>query len=260
MSRRVALLMATAGMTVVMVALAGMALAAVIACTGGRCEGTNDPDEITGSDLRDRIFALDGQDRVFAGAGEDDLNGGNGGDILSGQTENDTYFGGRGDDDLSELRPFGAVAGGDDEMNGGRNNDFMEGGRGDDVLRGQEASEDASSAPDVIIPTMFGDSGDDELYGGPGNDGLSGDEDTDEHYGGDGNDFIDATEDPAADAPDLVDCGSGVDTAEVLPNDRVRRNCENVIEASTTPVAASGATADEEQQRNREAFRAAQGG
>jgi hypothetical protein len=47
LSRRVAVLIATAGMTVVMVALAGMALAAVIACTGGRCEGTNDPEEIT---------------------------------------------------------------------------------------------------------------------------------------------------------------------------------------------------------------------
>jgi hypothetical protein len=46
-------------MTVVMVALAGMALAAVIACTGGRREGTNDPDEITGTDQRGR--AKEGQ-------------------------------------------------------------------------------------------------------------------------------------------------------------------------------------------------------
>jgi hypothetical protein len=42
--------MATAAMTVAMVALAGVALAAVITCTGGRCEGTNEPDQITGSD------------------------------------------------------------------------------------------------------------------------------------------------------------------------------------------------------------------
>jgi Ca2+-binding RTX toxin-like protein len=77
---------------------------------------------------------------------------------------------------------------------------------------------------------LFGDSGDDELYGGPGNDGLSGDENTDKHYGG-GNDFIDAAraEDPATDARDLVNCGSGFDTAEVRPNDIVRGNCERVL-------------------------------
>jgi hypothetical protein len=37
------------------------------------------------------------------------------------------------------------------------------------------------------------------------------------------------------DASDLVDCGSGVDTALVLPNDRVRANCEEVIDASVPP-------------------------
>src|SRR5215213_3722714 len=74
--------MATAGMAVMVPALAGVALAAVITCTGGRCEGTNEPDQITGTDQRDRIFALDGSDEVEARAGEDDLNGGNGGDRL----------------------------------------------------------------------------------------------------------------------------------------------------------------------------------
>ena len=88
MSRRVALLMATAGMAVMVPALAGVALAAVITCTGGRCEGTNEPDQITGTDQRDRIFALDGSDEVEARAGEDDLNGGNGGDRLLGEDNN----------------------------------------------------------------------------------------------------------------------------------------------------------------------------
>jgi hypothetical protein len=41
------------------------------------------------------------------------------------------------------------------------------------------------------------------------------------------------------DASDLVDCGSGVDTALVLPNDRVRANCEEVIEASVPHLGAA---------------------
>jgi hypothetical protein len=61
---------------------------------------------------------------------------------------------------------------------------------------------------------------------------MDGDEGTDEHYGGRDNDFIDAadSETPGpTDAPDLVDCGSGFDDAQVLPSDIVRDNCENVF-------------------------------
>ena len=101
--RRLALLMVAASMAVMVLAFAGVALAAVITCTGGRCEGTNEDDVITGTDQRDRIFALAGFDDVFAGAGEDELNGGSGGDDLGGDDNNDTYFGGNGNDQLSEF-------------------------------------------------------------------------------------------------------------------------------------------------------------
>jgi hypothetical protein len=50
MSRRVAVLMSSAGMAVMVLALAGVALAAAITCTGGRCVGTDEADQITGSD------------------------------------------------------------------------------------------------------------------------------------------------------------------------------------------------------------------
>jgi Ca2+-binding RTX toxin-like protein len=125
------LLVACAVLTLV---VAGSALAAVVTCTGGRCEGTNDPDQITGTDQRDRIFALAGQDEL------------NGGDFLTGQTQNDTYYGGRGEDLLSEFSlPTDAS---DDVMNGGSNRDFIEGNEGDDVLRGQGGSEHFPDAPD----------------------------------------------------------------------------------------------------------------
>jgi Ca2+-binding RTX toxin-like protein len=255
--RRAALLAFVGG--VLVVAFAGVALAAVIICSGGRCEGTNDPDEITGTDQRDRIFALAGADDVAARAGEDELNGGNGGDTLAGETQNDTYFGGRGEDLLSESAFFGSIDASNDEMNGGPVRDFIEGGQGNDILRGQEGSEHDPGDPQSV--SMFGDPGNDELFGGPGEDAMEGEEDTDEHYGGRNNDFIDAAEGetPATDAPDLVDCGSGFDTAEVRPNDRVRDNCEDVTEL-TTIAADPGTADDEEQQQQREAFLSGRGG
>ena len=258
--RRAALL-AVVG-SVLLVAFAGVALAAVIPCPGGRCEGTNDPDQITGTDQIDLIFALDGADEVFAGAGEDELNGGNGGDDLFGQTDYDTYFGGRGEDLLSEFDRGCCVYTGPDEMNGGPNTDFMEGALGPDILRGQEGSENGGT-PDFV--TMFDDPGNDKLYGGPCQDAMAGEEGTDKHYGGRGNDFIDAARAETGagftDAPDLVDCGSGIDRVVVLPNDIVRDNCEDgVIDQSTTTVTAPGMTYDEEQQQQKELFLHKRGG
>ena len=74
----------------------------LITCNGGRCDGTNNPDQITGSPLR-YIFALAGADQVQARAGNDELNGADGGDDLFGEAENDIYFGGRGEDILRSL-------------------------------------------------------------------------------------------------------------------------------------------------------------
>ncbi len=78
-------------------------MARVITCDGGLCEGTNRPDTITGSDLRDRVFALDGADDVLARAGSDVLHGGNDIDTLCGENGKDTYFGEKGPDALSEF-------------------------------------------------------------------------------------------------------------------------------------------------------------
>jgi len=108
---------------------------------------------------------------------------------------------------------------------------------------------------------MFGGEGDDDLFSGPGDDGMEGEAGTDEHYGGRDDDFIDAANDEGlgTDAPDLVDCESGFDTAVVRPNDDVRANCEGVTEL-TTLVAETGTADDEEQQRQKELFLQQRGG
>jgi Ca2+-binding RTX toxin-like protein len=179
---------------------------------------------------------------------------------LFGESDNDTYIGGRGEDTLRESliidEPIPVILS-NDEMNGGPSRDFMEGNEGDDILTGQEGSEHLGT---TTQPTMFGDEGDDKLFGGPGGDAMQGVEGTDEHYGGDNNDFINAASQempPTTDAPDLVDCGSGIDTAVYRRNDRVLPNCEpdeRILVTDTTTVAPALVTTNEEQQQQSEDF------
>jgi Ca2+-binding RTX toxin-like protein len=237
---------------VLVVVLAGVALAKDIACDGGRCEGTNRADTIIGSDRRDVIFTLDGFDEVFAGAGEDELHGGGGGDDLLGEEDKDTYYGGRDGDSLVEFNEVTS----NDVMNGGKGADLLNGGGGDDVLRGEEGSE--SIGPSFVL--IYGGGGNDELYGGKGSDTMDGAEGRDRHYGGEGDDLINAVfveGEGGRDARDLVDCGRGNDRAVVLPNDRVLGNCEDVERirvVSGVAAQEAKAAAEEEQQRVLERF------
>jgi len=263
---RRALLLAVVG-SVLLVAFAGVAWADVF-CTGGRCEGTELSDFIRGTAQSDQIFALGGSDTVFARAGQDELNGQNGGDELFGENNADTYNAGSGSDLLSEITSITEVTNsGADVMNGGASDDYMEGNTGPDILRGEDGDE--CDGP-VAFAHMFGDQGNDKLYGGTGEDCMEGEEGTDKHYGGNDNDFIDAVDDdvdPETGAPrgthDLVDCGSGVDTAVVNSDeDIVHGNCENIVDvatSATTRVAAPDGTSAEEQQQIKEAFLAEHG-
>jgi Ca2+-binding RTX toxin-like protein len=249
--RRAAMLAAFG--SVLLVAFAGVALAAVITCTGGRCEGTPEDDEINGTLMVDLIFALGGDDDVDALDGRDELNGQNGNDFLLGGNQGDTYNGGQGSDYHSDWFSFNASVtnSGPDVMNAGIDSDYMEGNTGADILRGQDGDE--CGGPEDV--EMFGDEGNDKLYGGGGRDCMEGEEGTDEHYGGAANDFIDAVDDDLG-TPDLVDCGGGFDTAIVnRREDIVRGNCEDVFNLSVPTVASPpDGTTDEEQQLQAEAF------
>ena len=270
--RRAALL-AVVG-SVLLVAFAGTAWAAEVFCSsdpGQCCEGTELRDSIIGTPERDQIFALGGFDEVSAGSGRDELHGNNGGDFLAGENNGDTYFGGDGGDFLTDNQSFltEVTVSGPDEMNGGHGEDFMEGNKGADILRGQDGDECGITIDNDI--GMFGEPGNDELYGGAGEDCMEGDEDTDEHHGGPDNDFIDAVAGDsvpetgeALGTHDVVDCGSGVDTAVVNSDeDIVLDNCENLVDfggPAATRVAPPSGTSDEERQQQAEAFLAEHGG
>lgn len=109
-------------------------------------------------------------------------------DTVTGSDIRDVIFLGLGND--------GAAARlGPDDVHGDGGRDRLSGGRGDDAL--------------------FGADGADTIYGGAGADVLNGDA---------GGDTLNADDG----ARDIVDCGSGTDTAFVDNLDRVR-GCENVF-------------------------------
>jgi Ca2+-binding RTX toxin-like protein len=243
---------------VLVLVFAGVALAKVIECDGGRCEGTDRDDDIFGlGGQRDVFFALGGYDTVFGFVGDDELHGGEGGDTLHGGDDKDVYYGGDGSDRLDEQEPSGYVARGNDVMNGGGGGDLLFGRGGNDVLRGERGNESLGASTLM----MYGAEGDDELYGGKGDDVMAGGVGIDRHHGGEDDDFIAAFFDEQSGGPDrrdLVDCGRGNDRAIVLPNDRVLGNCEDVerrqVRSGVTDQEEAEAAAEEVQQRTLERF------
>jgi Ca2+-binding RTX toxin-like protein len=146
----------------------------------------------------------DGASIFNAGGGDDTVTGSDGADtVLSGDGD-DTVRAGGGDDASVEGEA------GDDALWGGDGQDVLFGRTGDDLLWGESGDD-----------YLEGGRGADGLSGGDGNDSLYGGFDRDRLQGGAGDDRISAYDGVA----DLVDCGSGFDTAEVDRRDIVR-NCE----------------------------------
>jgi Ca2+-binding RTX toxin-like protein len=91
-------------------------------------DGTDDDDDIIGSDGDDTIDAGDGDDVVCGAAGDDSIAGGDGDDAIRGDTGDDDLDGGDGVDTI-------VGDGGNDTVAGGHDGpDFLVGGSGDDVM------------------------------------------------------------------------------------------------------------------------------
>ncbi|MCU1691429.1 MAG: hypothetical protein JWM64_520 [Frankiales bacterium] len=165
----------------------------VIACEGGRCEGTEAADTVLANNATQRVLGFGGDDDieldvVFISGSSDVGIGGEGRDCIDGGAGNDLMLGGPGNDDrpcefTAFVNPVAALTGGpgDDRIDGGAGNDTMDG--------------------------IFDD---DTLLGGPGNDLLQDPVplDKDRLFGGLGNDTLDARD---GDGKDLVDGGLGID-------------------------------------------------
>jgi Ca2+-binding RTX toxin-like protein len=161
-------------------------------------------------------------DRITGDAGPNRLDGGGGFDTVSYATRTSgvtvTLDGRANDGALSEgdnVTPSveGVMGGsGNDRLTGNSRANTLRGGGGNDVLMGGRASDvlDGGRGSDTIV----GGPGADQITGGPGRDRIS---------AGTGSDLV-FTRDRSA---DIVDCGSGTDTAVADRRDRLRR-CEHV--------------------------------
>lgn len=195
---------------------------ATIVTGSGLVQGTEASDIITGQASGDRIEGLGGDDDLYGGAGHDTIFGGDGDDIIKGEDGRDMIYGGAGADNMDggagvdALRydhdtvgvtvslATGRGYGGEAEGDVFKGFEALYGGSGNDTLTG-------SSTADTIYgnaghDTIKGGAKDDILYGGDGDDILNGEAGTDKLYGNAGNDTL-----IASDGLDIMTGGEGQD-------------------------------------------------
>jgi Ca2+-binding RTX toxin-like protein len=135
---------------------------------------------VRGTSSSDRWVGTYGKETYYASSGNDSANGDQGDDILHGELGRDDLFG----------------EWGNDTINGGEDSDLIDGGFDSDLLNGDGGSDQ-----------LFGQAGNDTLNGGEGDDWIDGGNGADILNGGGGVDRLIARE------GDIIDGGSGVDTA-----------------------------------------------
>jgi Ca2+-binding RTX toxin-like protein len=182
------------------------------------------------------MFASSGPATVNAGDGDDRIGGGSGGDTLNGEAGDDVFGAEPGGVDGRDSLSGGP--GSDMADYGARSNplqidldgvaDDGEQGEGDNV-KGDVEQVTGGAGPDRIV----GNGARNRLRGAMGDDQLEGAELRDVLDGGAGNDTILARDG----GPDVVRCGSDLDTAFVDEEDTVSSDCERVL---GTPVAIVG--------------------
>ncbi|SEL91847.1 Hemolysin-type calcium-binding repeat-containing protein [Roseivivax marinus] len=169
----------------------------------------------------DDIWGGSGKDFILGSIGDDEMGGGSGNDTINGGRDDDTIYGSTGEDDLTGGDEDDLIFGGDDnDVIGGDGNivsvnlvSFIEGetdeddGNGDDDDDTNDSSSRADLLADSILtPDGDGESdsivfsdyeGDDEIYGGNGDDIIDAHGGSDTIWGGAGNDVMSAGSDDA---------------------------------------------------------------
>jgi hypothetical protein len=174
------------------------------------------------------------------------VNGTDGDDVLTGTAAAESFYGRAGNDTLSG-------GGGDDEFDGGPGADSFSGNEGSDAVSYSGAApvtvtidgvanDGAVGEADNVgldIEDVFGGAGNDRLTGSPaantldggnGDDRLDGGNGTDFLFGGEGDDVIFARDGEV----DVIECGPGLDTATVDRDDIVAGDCESISRPQIT--------------------------
>jgi len=174
----------------------------VVGCAGVRSEAPEEQAHTEATREQAHADRCDGTRTIKqwgAVMSTNDLPGCPKGGLLSGTDENDTLYGGEGEDKVRGL-------GDSDTIFGGAGNDVIYGGPGNDS-------------------PLDGSEGDDVVYGGDGDElEMGGGEGKDVLYGGDGNEFLVGGRDKRQ--PDKLYCGEGRDQYVADENDYVDSSCE----------------------------------
>lgn len=146
---------------VLMISFAGSAMAARVACDGGKCTGTRFIDVMTGSNRIDRMYGLGGNDRMTGGYNNDVMSGAGGSDNMDGSFGYDRLYGGSSADVISGGLAHDRIFAGPgvDTVNGNAGNDYI-------VIAGdnRDDSVDCGTGHDVLVldldemtPPVFAD-------------------------------------------------------------------------------------------------------
>ena len=189
-------------------------------------KGTDNGETITGTEANDILLGLGGNDILYGGDGRDRLSGGDGNDILYGQGGNDTMLGGSGNDTIyardadtidggagDDLVVYdGVVVAGTANGGGGTrdvlwfHNAFFDAQSGTasfagielfqshfdgQVLIGSDNADTIDLSSLTATRTTSGDLAVVQIYGGDGDDTITGSAARDEIHGQGGNDRID---------------------------------------------------------------------
>ena len=148
------------------------------------------------------------------------------GETITGTEASDALFGAGGDDTLSALDANDCVSGdaGNDIADGGPGRDLVDGGAGNDKLKGSAGKD-----------KLTGGGGKDKLKGAGGKDKVSGGGGKDKINPGKGKDKVKAAGgkdkiNTVDGKKDKLNCGGGKDKAKVDAKDKVKANCETVVE------------------------------
>jgi len=168
--------------------------------------GTN-IDFVIGSSGNDKLYGDENADLLLGGAGDEEMHGGDGIDFMFGGVGADKMYGGDGYQMTNNL-PFLCPWHIGNLMLGGADNDEIHGGDGIDLIFGLAGNDKVYSGDNIDI--VFGNSGDDEIeaddggplfyivyegvtngfrfgnlvFGGPGDDTVTGGKDVDLLFGG----------------------------------------------------------------------------
>ncbi|WP_373537267.1 Ig-like domain-containing protein [Microcoleus sp.] len=170
-------------------------------------EGQSGDDNLYGGADNDIINGNQGNDFIAGGKDEDTLYGDEGSDIILGESGNDLVFGGKGNDFLHGREGNDIIYGNkdDDFIDGGKDNDTLYGGKGNDIMLGSQGDDN-----------LFGQDGDDSICGGEGNDLINGDTGADILGGCAGNDTLFGGADndtlTGGKGDDFIDGGMGSDS------------------------------------------------